>query len=503
MSDWPHQLLLAVELGLLLYAIFVAVTVVLERRRPAATLAWILSLILLPGVGLLAYLIIGRRKVRRSRREARRRNELARESTEKLARLDHEPPELSPQAAGLVRLALSRGAAPVRRSDEVKILPNPAEVFAAIEEAICAAQYRIHMQFYIWRDDSTGRRMIELLSERARAGVQVRLLVDEIGTLATPRRHFAPLREAGGEVASFAPLRLRLHLPRGRIDFRNHRKLVCVDGDIGFVGGINIGDEYRGVKVHGRVWNDLFVRIRGDAILGIEAMFLDDWSGATKLKVALGVGLPSSASLEAARVQPDEQTPNSTGPLVQIVPSGPDQSPDQRADNASVIAETFLAAIGTSMNRVWIVTPYFIPDGALNSTLKTAALRGVDVKIIVPNLSDNDLRFVALAARSYYDDLLAAGCQIYEYAPGMNHAKYMIIDDAVAFIGSANMDVRSLYLNYEVTAIFYDRKVTADLAAAFCDDLANADTIGVELRREVSLPWRFAEGLARLLSPLL
>ena len=503
MTEWPDGLVLALEIGLIVYALFVAVTIVLERRRPTATIAWILSLVLLPGLGLLAYVFIGRRKARVSRRRARRQRELARESTETLARLEHSPAELEPRAAGLVRLALQRGAAPVRRAEAVDILPHPAEVFAAIEAAIQAARYRIHLEFYIWRDDDTGRKLIELLSERAAAGVEVRLLYDEIGSISTPRRHFAPLREAGGSVAAFAPLRLRLRLPRGRIDFRNHRKVVCIDGEVGFVGGINVGNEYRGVTAHGRVWNDLFVRIRGDAILGLEAMFLDDWASATREQVALASGLPASSSIQAARSTLAERRSNTGGPLVQIVPSGPNIAPSGREHNASVIAETFLAAIGTSMERVWVVTPYFIPDAALNSTLQTAALRGVDVKIIVPNLSDNDLRFVALAARSYYDDLLEAGCKIYEYAPGMNHAKYMIIDDTVAVIGSANMDVRSLYLNYEVTAIVYDDDVTAELAEAFREDLADTETVGVEQRREVPLGERFAEGLVRLLSPLL
>jgi cardiolipin synthase len=500
MTSWPEPVILAVELGLITYVIFAAVTIVLERRRPAATLAWILALALLPVVGLVVYLLIGRRKARRSRRSRRRRPLRPTEATAEIANLERSPLDLPPQVTGLLRLALSSTSAPVRRADEVSILARPREAFTAMEAAIAAAEHRIHMQFYIWRGDETGERMIELLSERAAAGVKVRLLYDDFGTIGTPLRHFEPLREAGGEVARFGALRLRFARPAGRLDFRNHRKLLCVDGKIGFTGGLNVGDEYKGTTRSGRVWNDLFVRLEGDAVLGLEAVFVEDWLSATEELVELHSDLPGDGRSMHER----PNTPMvSTGPLVHIVPSGPDQRPVRGESNASVIAATFVAAIGSALERVWIVTPYFIPDEPLSLILQTAALRGVDVKILVPNLSDNDLRFVALAARSYYDELIAAGCEIYEYAPGMLHAKFMVIDNTVAVIGSANMDVRSLYLNYEVTAIFYDREVTHALAEVFERDLADGRQIRAEERTQVPLRWRFAEGLARIVSPLL
>jgi cardiolipin synthase len=500
MGEWPHWLVFAVELALVAYVTFAAVTIVLERRRPAATLAWILALVLLPVVGLIAYLLIGRRKARRSRRKRLRQSVRPTEATAEIAALDRSPAGLSPQVSGLVRLALSSSAAPVRRADAVDILHGLTETFAALEHAIVNARHRIHLQFYIWRDDDTGRRMIALLTERARAGIKVRLLYDDFGSISTKLRHFAPLIEAGGEVARFGRLRIRLARPSGRLDFRNHRKLLCVDGELGFTGGLNIGDEYRGITHNGRTWNDLFVRMTGDAVLGLEAVFIEDWLSATDRLIELYEDLPHPGT--SMRERPN--TPMvSTGPLVHIVPSGPDQRPIRGESNASVIAATFVAAIGGALERVWIVTPYFIPDEPLSVILQTAAMRGVDVKILVPNLSDNDLRFVALAARSYYDDLLAAGCEIYEYVPGMLHAKYMIIDDSVAFVGSANMDVRSLYLNYEVTAIFYDREVGEALAQVFTRDLADGRPVLAQDRARVPLPWRIAEGLARILSPLL
>lgn len=501
MSAWPEWLILALEVLLIVSVMFAAVTIVLERRRPTATVAWILALALLPVVGLVVYALIGRRKARRSRRKRRRLPLRPTEATADIANLEQSPVDLSPQMTGLLRLALSSSTAPVRRADSVQMLARPRDAYAAMEEAIAAAQHRIHVQFYIWRDDETGRRMIELLTERAAAGVKVRLLYDEVGSIATPLRHFEPLREAGGEVARFGALRIRLALPRGRLDFRNHRKLLCIDGRIGFTGGLNIGDEYRGTTRSGRVWNDLFVRLEGDAVLGLEAVFLEDWLNTTEQLVELWDDLPSRAGT-SMRTRPNMPMV-STGPLVHIVASGPDQRPIRGENNASIIAASFVAAIGGALERVWIVTPYFIPDEPLTLILQTAAMRGVDVKILVPNLGDNDLRFVALAARSYYDELIAAGCEIYEYSPGMLHAKYMIIDDTVAFIGSANMDVRSLYLNYEVTAMFYDRDVSCALAEVFRRDLGDGQRVRARERAKIPIMWRFAEGLARIVSPLL
>lgn len=504
MNSWPEWVVLAVEVGLIISAIVAAITIVLERRRPTATLAWILALVLLPVVGLVAYVLIGRRKARRSRRSRRKRTLHPTEATADIAKLERSPSDMSPQITGLLRLALSSSAAPIRRADTVVILPRPRDAFAAMEQAIAQAQHRIHMQFYIWRGDDTGRRMIELLCERAAAGVKVRLLYDDFGSIGTPLRHFEPLREAGGELARFGALRLRFARPTSRVDFRNHRKLLCIDGKLGFTGGLNIGDEYRGITRNGRVWKDLFVQMTGDAVLGLEAIFLEDWLSATEQLVELRGDLPAD---DRDCWQPMRERPSapmtSTGPLVHIVPSGPDQRPIRGENNASVIAATFVAAIGGALERVWIVTPYFIPDHPLTLILQTAAMRGVDVKILVPNPADNDLRFVAFAARSYYDELMAAGCEIYEYTPGMLHAKYMIIDNTIACIGSANMDVRSLYLNYEVTAMFYDREVVESLAQVFLDDLGNGRRVRASERERLGLAERFAEGIARIVSPLL
>lgn len=485
------------ELAFVGYVVIISGFLLLERRRPAATLAWLFALVFLPVAGLFAYVLIGRRRVRRRRRLRERRGVNPTDATRHMANIEESPEGLAEPMRGLVRMAVRTAAAPLRRANTVEVLHSPAGAFEAMEEAIAGAEHRIHAEFYIWRGDETGQKLIELLTERARAGVKVRLLYDDFGSLGTRRDHFRPLVQAGGEVAAYGRLRFRLHLSRSRAQFRNHRKLLGIDGRVGFMGGINIGNEYRGIDRRGRRWNDMLVRFDGDAVLSTEAIFLEDWLTATGDLLELDTDLPrANASGLALSDRPDTPA-QSTGPLLQIIPSGPDVS------LVPTIATQFAGAIGSASSRVWIATPYFVPDEPLNVLLRTAALRGVDVRILVPAAENNDSRLVALAGRSYFDELLGAGCRIFEFLPGMLHAKYMVVDDCVSAIGSANMDVRSFYINYEVTAMFYDAGVTEDVAAVFERDLADSREVDCADRTALSTPVRLAEAAARLLSPLL
>jgi cardiolipin synthase len=352
-----------------------------------------------------------------------------------------------------------------------------------LRTAIEAARDVVHLEFYIWRDDETGRGLTRLLTQRARQGVKVRVLCDQLGSFGLSRGHFDELVSAGGEVAFSNPLRVP-SLRGPRANFRNHRKLVVVDERIGFVGGLNVADEYLGQQ-HGDVlWRDLFVRMEGDAVLGLEAIFAADWldAGGTPIE---DVG---TAPAGESTGQP------SSGAWVQIIASGPD------APVEDAIAAQFNAAIASAQARCWIATPYLVPGEPLKLTLVTAAMRGVDVRLLVPGETDQWL--VSMASSSYYDRLLAAGCRIYEY-PQMMHSKYVIVDDSMATIGSANMDIRSFHLNYEVTAMFYDRYVNADLAHIFERDLAQARRIGPEQRADLGFGRRAIEAMARVLSPLL
>jgi cardiolipin synthase len=495
--EWGDEgLLWLYEAIFIVYLATAIPMVILERRRPTATLAWILIFAFLPAVGLPAYLLLGRRRVRRSRRAREQQRLRHIEATRAMANLERAPAFPDSRTLGLVRLALRTAAAPLRRSESVTLLSEPALAFETMSEAVANAKHRIHAEFYIWRDDETGRRAIELMAERAKSGCKVRLLIDDVGSFGTPDSHFKPLLDAGGEVERFGRLRVRFRRFHSRLDFRNHRKILTIDGSVGFTGGLNIGNEYSGAGSAEPAWNDLFVRIDGDATLSLEAIFLEDWQQTTGQTLDPMCDLPSDCAEVSIDRRPDTPA-SSEGPILQVIPSGPN------LPIASVITAQFVAAIGIAQSRVWLVTPYFIPSSALALILRTAALRGVDVRILVPALEKNDSRIVAHAARSYYNDLLRAGCRIMEYQPRMLHAKYLLVDHCVATIGSANMDERSLHLMYEVTAMFYDQTVVDELAEVFLLDSADGEEVTLEARRDIGSMQRLAENSARLLAPLL
>jgi cardiolipin synthase len=511
-----------IEVAFVAYALTVSTLVVLERRRPTATLALVLALVFVPVAGLVVYLVLSQR-VRRRRRRRMRRPINPVDDTRDVASVDELPADLSGRARGLVHLALASSAAPLRHSDAVALLPTPKAAFEAFAQAIAEAERTIHCQFYIWRDDAAGRRLTAMLAERAAAGIKVRVLYDHLGSLGLPRSHFEALREAGGQVGVFGRLRVPLRLSWLRFDFRNHRKLMTVDGRRGFLGGLNVGDEYLDPHTDGRRWRDLAVDVRGDAVVGLEAIFLEDWLASTGEIVDLqGTRAPKLERFDPRRPLPKDRpwqrrraraararaeaanpfvprpdTPvMSAGPLMQVIPSGPD------LPLVSVIAAQLSAAIASATERVWLATPYFVPDEPLLFNLRIAALRGVDVRILVPAPELNDIRLVAWASRSYYDEVLAAGVRLFEYQRGMLHSKYLIADELCA-IGSANMDVRSFHINYEVTGMFYDVQLTTELCAIFSEDLEAAREVTKASRAHQPLLMRLSESAARVLSPLL
>jgi len=508
------------EVGFAIYVVAITIMVVLERRRPTSTLAIVLALVFLPIVGLLVYLIFGQRAARRQKLRRRR---IVRpfDAMRGLAAAAELPDDTTPLQRSLVRLAIRTAAAPVRHARTVELHSHPPDAYAAMHRAIEAADRYLHLLFYIWHDDATGRDMVARLAVKARAGVRVRVLLDHLGSFDVATSHFAALLDAGGELGWFGRLRVPWRPWKNRMNFRNHRKLVVVDGDHGFIGGMNIGDEYSGsgTSVHG--WRDMMVELHGDAVIGLDAVFLDDWLVATGQVVDVhGERTPALAQIDARRPaarrwarrsaqsrdralrehDPFTHEPprpaKDRGPLVQVIPSGPD------VRVADAIATQIIAAIGCAYARVWIVTPYLVPDEPLLLAIRTAALRGVDVRLIVPKGAHNDSRLVALAAASYYDELLEAGARVFEYQGGMLHAKYAVFDE-VTLVGSANMDVRSFHLNYEVIAMLYDATVTAAMVVRFSEDLAGALEITAQGRAKIGR-WRgMLEAAARVTSPLL
>ncbi len=485
LPGWVEVPRWALEAGFFAYLVTGIGYVVLERRHPRTTLVWVLAMVLMPVVGLLLYLAIGRRPARRHARRGRARIHATALAEAQRTHPGRLPAELDKRQRGLVRLALSSGPTPLRRAHEVRLIRADAAAHALLLERIETARETIHFEFYIWRDDAAGRSVTEALTRRARAGVGVRVLYDHLGSFGLPASHFAELVSAGGEVRAFAPI-FAASLRTARANFRNHRKIALFDGEIGILGGANIADEYLGVGPKSDTWEDLVVRLEGPAVRELEVVFASDWIDA-------GGELDGEAdALVAAESEVDPWA--GEGPLVQIIPSGPD------ARLAGAISAQFTAAIAQAFDRCWIATPYLIPDDALRLALTSAARMGVDVRLLVP--AEGDHAWVRWASLSYYDELLGAGCRIFE-SPRMIHSKYLLIDDNVAAVGSANMDIRSFHLNYEITAMFYDPGVNAELARWFERDAHGAQPVTEPDRSDLSGTQRGLEAVARVSSPLL
>ncbi len=457
------------------YLVAMIVVIILEKRSPISTLAWILALTFLPYIGLILYFFIGPHRVRRKRiRHSRSTMEVRAQLAAEIA--SHPLDVTAPHRVQLATLAVRASGSLMSTAKNITVLGGGKQCFDAIEEAIRGAKHHVHVLYYIFEGDRTGTRLRDALVERAKAGVKVRFLTDGVGT-SLSRRFKKPMREAGIELARFNPLALGQFLPR--VQLRNHRKIVIVDGHVGFLGGINVGDEYDESVSQRDAFRDTHVRIVGNAVRELQFTFLEDWHFSTNEVIRdRGLFPPPDASEQQAAI---------------IVPSGPDQEWE-------AIEHIYFTAITQADEFIQLTTPYFVPDEPVRVALCAAALRGVRVEILVPRRSDSLI--VTAAARSYFDELLRAGAHVYEY-PRMVHAKTMVVDGKIAIVGSANLDNRSFRLNFEVSSLFYDETAIAELSRLFEVDKHKCRHITLKMRAKLSLPMRFAEASARLLSPLL
>ena len=459
--------------------------IVMQRREPTATLAWVLGVILVPYLGVLLYLLVGRRRLDRQLRRRADRATLIEPRLASVLGEDHTDPGIDqrPELADrknnvLMRLSSRIGCRWPTVGNRVDLLVDADETYRALEEAIISAHHHVHFQFYIYEADQTGRRFRDLLTAKAREGVQVRVLTDGVGSFGIDD-FLQPLIAAGAEHAEFLPVNpLSRHW---HPNFRNHRKIVVVDGQIGFTGGVNIGDDYTGRKKRVGKWRDTHLRLEGPSVKHLQEIFAEDWHFATEQE-------PDEHDWFIAEPAPHGDA------MVHIVASGPDT-------DTQPIQRIFFTAITTARERVYLTTPYFVPDQSLLVALETAALRGVDVKLLLPARSDAPL--VLHAGRSYYDELLANGVQIFEYQRGILHAKTMVVDRTWATVGSANMDVRSFRLNFEVNAAIYGQDFADQLARVFRHDLSAASPITTTDLAQKKWPQRIAESFARTLSPVL
>ncbi len=477
--------------------------VLVERREPGSALAWVLTLVFLPGIGLLLWLLLGpQRRVR----QARRRAAVGRDALQILDEWAIDPHAAAdavaePEAQAMIRLGTALTTTPPTRGNLCEPLIDGQETYAAMLKAIAAAADHVHVQFYIIREDEQGHRLVASLAERAAAGVTVRAMVDHLGSHGLSEAFWEPLLAAGGKVTEFGRPGIDLRLRGGgRFDFRNHRKIVIVDGHIGFCGGVNIGREYLGADLSIGHWRDTHVRIEGPAVIGLQAAFALDWHAS------------DGETIKGERYFPPPPA-EPTGPsVVHVVDSGPDRS-------WSPMRHLYLQAAALARYRLWLTSPYFVPDQPMLQALIGAALRGVDVRLLVPKRGDS--RLVTWASQSYFRALLEAGVRIYAYdaarrrrrfrmpirrkpePPGMIHAKTLVVDAWLATIGSTNMDLRSFDLNYEIDALIYGEDFAIAMARQFERDLDSTARVRLAAVNGWGHFRRLRNGLARLLSPLL
>ena len=463
----PHiRLYLGLAWGV--YLVGLGSWIVLQKREPAATISWLVSLAALPYVGFLIYYIFGPQKLSRHRARRRRRH---------VAMPHHGGESEAEELRSLA--AATTGLAPTT-SRAVRLLVDGGAKYAALLEEVRGARQHVHLAYYIYNPDHIGTALRDALVERARAGVQVRVLLDAMGSKACRQRFFAPLLAAGGELAWFHPARPWLLWRRPWVNLRLHRKIAVIDGRVAYTGGINITDE-EDERRRADAYRDLHLRIEGDAVRAVQTIFVEDWAYATAQRDFVG-GI--------ARAMPAPRP----GPIrTQVLASGPDSSWE-------AIHRLHVGAIHAASARVWLATPYFVPGEAAMMALTSAALAGLDVRLLLPKMSDS--RLVTWCVRSYYDELLAAGVKVYEYRPRMLHTKALLVDDAIAIIGSANFDHRSFRLNFELSVLFDDAGIAGELAQLFEHEFASAPRVRNDRARPL-LTARLPEALARLMSPLL
>jgi len=464
-----------------LLALLLAARVLQEKRQPGSTLAWLLAIAFIPYLGVPLYLLLGGRKLNRFMRIKGKLYDQSESSA---------PPEAAP--TGAARVVMAAGMPPPRPGNKVALHHSGESAFHALMALCESAKECIHISTFILGRDETGRAVIDILSRKAREGVQVRLLLDGLGCLWSSGKFAQPLRNAGGKVGRFLPV-----LPlqwRWSANLRNHRKIVVVDHCAAMVGGMNLATSFMGPVPSRKRFIDSAVFLCGSAVADIEEVFFDDWAYATNERLELPEDDPAAADVQAyvaAIAAPDAGETLLPDSAIQVIPSGPDVEEDTFHD-------ALITAIMEARERIWIVTPYFVPDESVIKALALKARAGCDVRVLVPLRSNHPT--ADLARGPALREIAAAGAIIYAYPGGMVHAKLMVFDDAMAITGSPNLDMRSIYLNFEIALFHYDRReinVYGEWARMM---QRSSHIIKPEL---VSKSRAWAENFCRLISPLL
>lgn len=465
-----------VSLLFLLTVVTTIVVVIMDNRNPFKTLAWVLVLVFLPVIGLVLYFFFGQ--------DTRKEKLISKKGFKRLAKypmMEFQMQEsigtLAKDQHQLIRFFNRVNNAVPFGGNSMEIYSDGYTMIQALLQAIASAKHHIHLQFYIFENDAVGRLVRDALMDKAREGVEVRVLYDDVGCWRVPHLFYDEMREAGIETRSF----LKVLFPRftSKVNYRNHRKLVIVDGTVGFIGGMNLAERYlKGVDWG--VWKDVMLKMEGKAVYGLQTSFLIDWYATDHSLITSSRYFPKMEDKGQA--------------LVQIVTSDP-------VGQWKDIMQGLLVAIMSSQKYLYIQTPYLLPTESILVALKTIALAGVDVRIMIPEHSDS--RLVHWGTKSYLGELMEAGVKIYLYQKGFLHSKLIVIDDCIATVGSTNMDFRSFEHNFEVNAFMYDSPSALRLKKVFLSDQKDAKLLPLKTWR--MRPWyqKVKESVIRLLAPLL
>lgn len=457
--------------------IIFAIEAAMKVRTSQGAVAWSVSLVSFPFVAVPAYLVLGRSKFKGMADAFEDRQD---EFESRLADIQKkmDPWEIPPDDGPSWHAAMTRlSNMQLTRGNRVDLLINGNATFDSILEGIAEAEEYILFQFYMIHDDGLGRRVKQALIDRAREGIRIIVLYDEVGSGGLPDEYVDELRAAGVEVSSFKPTQGAGN--RFQLNFRNHRKMVVVDGRVAWVGGHNVGDEYLGLDEDFTPWRDTHVRLEGPVALQMQMLILGDWYWATRQ-------LPKVKWTPLPAVDDDV--------MAMIFPFGP-------TGDFEAASLFFVAALNSAQERIWLSAPYFVPDQAVMKALQLAALRGVDVRIITTGTGDSTAVF--LAAFHYMEKLKGLGIKFYAYKPGFLHEKVMLVDNYISTVGTPNFDNRSFRLNFEVTSVIIDEDFADEMEAMFEADFAHAEIIDPDSFDERPLWWRIGVQLSRLAAPVL
>lgn len=458
----------------ILVALGMVISLLLNGVRPSKTMAWLLAIFTIPVAGVLLYILFGRN--RRKIKMFSLKNQF--NPTKELEKGQCHP-EIAPNKQKITSLINNTSKCPVTCHNELELLKDGKNTFESIFEALEEAKEHIHLQYYIFEDGLLADKLLEVFERKIAEGVTVRLLYDGIGSYSLSKKYLKKLKKIGVETAQFLPFKFGRFL--SALNYRNHRKIIVIDNKIGFTGGINVSDKYlKGDPALGK-WHDTHLKIEGEAVDFLNRIFVTDWFLASENQV----------DVSSFRVFRE----NTVGDSLQIVPSGPD-------DDFDVMEQVYFSIINSAEKYLYIVNPYIIPNHAILQALMTAALSGVDVRILMS--SSTDIKLVDWCVRAYFESYLKAGIKIYLYDDGFLHSKVMLCDDEIASIGTANLDNRSLQQNYEAQVFVYDASLCKRMKSDFLRDCEKS-TLLSDYKKYKDRPWikKLIEGFAKLLSPLL